>query len=97
VTAAAQDLPEAIEVDVSAIDELHGAIKVGDLPESATYKIIDPPDEVLAIVLPPKVEVEELEAAAEAEEAAGAAEPAETAEATSGAAETGTQNEAAST
>jgi large subunit ribosomal protein L25 len=74
VTAAAQDLPEAIEVDLSAITELHGAIHVGDLPESATYKIVDAPEEVLAIVLPPKVEVEEVEAAAEAEAAPEAAE-----------------------
>src|SRR5919199_6300871 len=79
VTARAADLPDAIEVDVSSIRELHGAIHVSDLPQSSTYKIIDPPDEVLAIVLPPKVEVEEIEEAAvpEAAEApAAAGEPA---------------------
>jgi large subunit ribosomal protein L25 len=73
VTARAQDLPEAIEIDVSVIEELHGAIHISDLPESPVYKIVDAPEEVLAIVLPPKVEVEEVEAAAEEEEAAAQA------------------------
>jgi large subunit ribosomal protein L25 len=73
VTARAADLPDVIEVDMSAIRELHGAIHVSDLPPSAAYRIVDPPEEVLAIVLPPKVEAEELEAAAE-EAAAEAAE-----------------------
>ena len=73
VTARAADLPDVVEVDVSTIRELHGAIHVSDLPLSAAYRIVDPPEEVLAIVLPPKVEVEELEAAAE-EAAAEAAE-----------------------
>jgi large subunit ribosomal protein L25 len=82
ITARAADLPDAIEVDVSAIRELHGAIHVSDLPESPSYRINDPPEEVLAIVLPPKVEVEEVEAVPEevaaAPEAAGApAAPAE--------------------
>jgi large subunit ribosomal protein L25 len=78
VAARAQDLPEAIEVDLSVIEELHGAIHISDLPKSPTYRIIDPPEEVLAIVLPPKVEVEEVEAAAEEEAAAeGAAEAGE--------------------
>src|SRR4051812_33448549 len=78
VTARAQDLPEAIEVDLSAITELHGSIKLGDLPESPTYKIVDPPEELLALVLPPKVEVEEVaEAAAEEEAAAEGAEAGE--------------------
>jgi len=67
VTARARDLPDAIEVDVSSITELHGAIHISDLPSSSTYTIIDPPEEVLAMVVPPKVEVEEVEAAAEAE------------------------------
>jgi len=66
VAARAQDLPEAIEVDLSVIDELHGSILIRDLPEVASYAIVDPPEEVLALVLPPKVEVEEVEAAEEA-------------------------------
>ena len=58
-----------VEVDVSVITELHGAIKVSDLRGSSTYQILEPLEEVLAIVLPPKREVEEVpeEEAAEAE------------------------------
>jgi large subunit ribosomal protein L25 len=70
VAARASDLPDAIEVDVSSITELHGAIHVSDLPQSGTYKIIDPPEEVLAMVQPPKREIEEEVAEAVAEEAA---------------------------
>jgi large subunit ribosomal protein L25 len=78
ISARAQDLPDAIEVDVSAITELHGAIHVGDLPPSPTYTILDPPEEVLAMVQPPKVEVEEVEVAAEEAAEAPAAETAPT-------------------
>ena len=60
VAARAADLPDAVEVDVSVITELHGAIKVSDLLESSTYQILEPVEEVLAIVLPPKREVEEV-------------------------------------
>ncbi len=73
VTARAADLPDVIEVDVSAITELHGSIHVSDLPPSPTYTILDPPEEVLAMVQPPKVEAEAVEAAPE-EAAEGAAE-----------------------
>jgi large subunit ribosomal protein L25 len=95
VTARAADLPDAIEVDVSSIVEIHGAIHISDLPESATYKIIDAPEEVLAMVEAPKVEVEELEAEAEAAaegagEGAPAAEAGGSAESGSGAAEEST-------
>ena len=81
VTARAADLPDVIEVDVSTIRELHGAIHVSDLPLSAAYRIVDPPEEVLAIVLPPKVEAEELEAAAEEAAAEAAEAPAASGEA----------------
>jgi large subunit ribosomal protein L25 len=60
VTARAVDLPESIEVDLGALVELDSAIHVSDLPESTTYKVIDPPEGVLAMVQPPKeVEVAE--------------------------------------
>jgi large subunit ribosomal protein L25 len=88
LAARARDLPESIEVDVSAITELHGAIHISDLPESATYKYLDPPEEVLAMVQPPKGEPEE--EAAEAEAAAeGAAEAEAAAESTGAAAAEG--------
>src|SRR5438128_2501472 len=73
LAARARDLPESIEVDVSAITELHGAIHISDLPASAIYKYLDPPEEVLAMVQPPKGE--EAEEEAEEAEAAEAAEP----------------------
>jgi large subunit ribosomal protein L25 len=73
VTARAADLPDVIEVDVSAITELNGAIHVSDLPPSPSYTVLDPPEEVLAMVQPPKVEAEAAEAAPE-EAAEGAAE-----------------------
>jgi len=78
VAARAADLPSAIEVDLSPLQELHSAIHVSDLPTASSYTILDPVEEVVAIVLPPKVEAEELEAAAAAEEAAEG-EPAEAA------------------
>jgi large subunit ribosomal protein L25 len=80
VTARAADLPDVVEVDVSAITELHGAIKVSDLASSSTFSVLDPADEVLAIVLPPKREVEEEVEEAVAAEAAAAEEQAEPAE-----------------
>jgi large subunit ribosomal protein L25 len=79
ITARAVDLPEAIEIDLSSIVEMHGAIHVSDLPESDTYKVLDPPEEVLAMVQPPRVaEVEPVEVGAEVPEAAAdATTPAE--------------------
>jgi large subunit ribosomal protein L25 len=85
LAARARDLPESIEVDVSTITELHGAIHISDLPRSAMYQYLDPPEEVLAMVQPPKGEPEE--EAAEAEAAAEGAEAEAPAEST-GAAET---------
>jgi large subunit ribosomal protein L25 len=68
VAARAADLPDVVEVDVSVITELHGAIHVSDLLASSSYQILEPVEEVLAIVLPPKREVVEVpEEAAEAE------------------------------
>jgi large subunit ribosomal protein L25 len=85
VTARAADLPDVVEVDVSSITELHGAIKVSDLPPSSTYQVVDSADEVLAIVLPPKREVEaEVEEAVVAEAEAGAEAAGPTAEAPEG-------------
>jgi len=80
VAARASDLPDIVEVDVSVLTELHAAIHVSDLLGSSTYQILEPAEEVLATVLPPKREVEELEAPEEA--AAEAPETAEAAEST---------------
>src|SRR5207302_4613941 len=56
LAARAVALPEAIEVDVSVITDLNGAILVSNLPQSAAYKFLDPSEEVLAMVQPPKGE-----------------------------------------
>jgi len=74
VTARARDLPESIEVDLSSLVELNDAIHLSDLSVAESIKLVDPPEEVLAIVLPPKVEVEEVEEAAEEEAAAAEGE-----------------------
>jgi hypothetical protein len=79
VTARAVDLPDVIEVDVSTITELNGSIHVSDLPHSDKYEITEAPEEVLAMVQPPRREVEEVEAVPE--EAEAAAEATEAAEA----------------
>ncbi|HEV7666620.1 MAG TPA: 50S ribosomal protein L25 [Chloroflexota bacterium] len=75
VTARASDLPDVIEVDLSTLAELGSAIHVKDLPESATYKVVDAPDDVLAMVEAPK-ETEAVEPGAEAPAAEAAETPA---------------------
>jgi large subunit ribosomal protein L25 len=73
VTARARDLPDYIEIDVSGLDQLNEGIHVRDLPVSDKYKVLDPPEEVLAMVQPSKVAAEEEAIEAEAAEAAEAA------------------------
>jgi hypothetical protein len=46
ITALAADLPDAIEVDVSSITEINGAIHVSDLPHC------EPPDQRAEDVAP---------------------------------------------
>jgi large subunit ribosomal protein L25 len=68
------DLPASIEVDISVITELEGAIHVGALTVPSTVTILTDPDLMVVKVASPRVE--EGEAAPEAEEAAAeAAEP----------------------
>jgi len=71
------DLPEAIDVDLSVLEELDSAIYVRDLQVPAGVSILADPDELIVRLLPPRVEVvEEVEEAeaAEAPEAAAEAE-----------------------
>jgi large subunit ribosomal protein L25 len=79
VEARAADLPDVIEVDVTPLQEIHASIKVSDLRDAPTYRVLDPLEEVLAVVLPPKIalelEAEAAEAAAEAEAAAAEEAP----------------------
>jgi large subunit ribosomal protein L25 len=76
VKALAKELPEAIEVDLSPLTELHAAIHVEDLKPPSGVELLDPAEEVIAVVLPPKVKEEiEAEAAAVSAEAEPAAAP----------------------
>lgn len=63
------DIPDSIELDVSELG-IHEAIHIRDVVERyPNVEFLDEPDVTLAIVLPPKVEVEPtLEEAEEAEE-----------------------------
>jgi large subunit ribosomal protein L25 len=73
ITARARDLPDYIEIDVSGLDQLNEGIHVRDLPLSDKWKVLDPPEEVLAMVQPSKVAAEEEAVEAAAAEAAEAA------------------------
>ncbi len=72
------DIPEHISVDVSHL-EMHKSIHVGDLVLER-IKVLTPPDTVVAMVVPPRVEVEAAPAVAEEgaeEEGAGEKEDSE--------------------
>jgi large subunit ribosomal protein L25 len=75
IEARAADLPDAIEVDVTPLQEIHASIKVSDLGDDPKYRVLDPPEEVLAVVLPPKIALELEAEAAEAEAAAAEEAP----------------------
>jgi large subunit ribosomal protein L25 len=78
------DLPARIDVDLSGLEELHQAVHVRDLPVPPGVTILTPDDTAVVTVLPPAIEVEEVEEAAAAEAApeapAAEAAPAEAAE-----------------
>jgi large subunit ribosomal protein L25 len=79
------DLPSHIEVDISSITELEGAIHVGALRVPGNVTILTDPEIMVVKVASPRVEEEEVPEAAEAAEepAADAADAAPTAEAES--------------
>ena len=58
------DLPEAIDVDVAAL-EIGDVLHVSDIEAPKGVTILDDPEEVLVSVQPPRVEVEEEEAVVE--------------------------------
>lgn len=72
------DLPPSIELDVSPLATLEDALHVRDLTLPAGVEVLTPEDELIARVLPPRVEEEAAEAAPEAATAEGA-QPAEAA------------------
>ena len=81
------DLPQVIEVDLSGLATLEDAVHVSDLQVPAGVEVLTPAEELVARVLPPRVEEEVVEEAAEA----AAEQPAEAA------AEESAEAEAAST
>jgi large subunit ribosomal protein L25 len=80
------EIPSAIEVDVSGLEEIDATIYVRELSVPGEVTVLTDPEQVVAKIAPPQVEkeVEEVEgevpegeeAAAEGEEAEEAAEPA---------------------
>jgi large subunit ribosomal protein L25 len=76
------DVPDAIEADISALEEIGTSLRVSDLVAPEGVTILTSPEESVVAVQQPQARVEEV-AAAEAEEAA-AAEAAEGAEAPEG-------------
>ena len=79
VRALPSDFPHEINVDVSSLVDLDTAILVRDLAVDGKVTVLNEPDELVAKVMPPRVEVEpepeisELEEGAEGEEGAEAA------------------------
>lgn len=69
VRALPADLPHEFTVDVSSLVDLEAAIHVSDLPVAANVTVLNDADELVAKVMPPRVEEEpEVEAELEGEE-----------------------------
>jgi large subunit ribosomal protein L25 len=72
------DLPTGIEADLSGLETVTDTLNVSDLKAPAGVTILNDPDQIIATVVPPAVQVEE---AAAAPEAPAAVSPVEAAEA----------------
>jgi large subunit ribosomal protein L25 len=68
-----KDLPEHIEVDITAL-ELGHSIHVRDIPTPAGVQILNPADQVVCTIAHKRLEAEEVAEEAEAEALEGAAE-----------------------
>ncbi|MFN8552728.1 MAG: 50S ribosomal protein L25 [Candidatus Obscuribacterales bacterium] len=68
------DIPDFLEVDLSMITEIEGAIHFSDLKVADTIKILNPADEIIAKVVAPRAVAEGGAPAAGAEAAPAAAE-----------------------
>ena len=75
------DLPHELEVDLSALAELHSAITVADIKLPKGVAVLDNPEEVVALIQEQRKEEEAPAAPAEGEAAAAGAEGAPAAEA----------------
>ena len=79
VEALPMDVPVSFEVDLSDLDDFEKAIYVRDISVEANVTVVTDPDEMIARVGPPRIEVEEVE-----EEEGEVEEGAEDAEAPTG-------------
>ena len=81
VRALPDHLPQSIEISIESLTSFDHVIHVRDLPIPADAHLLTDPDEVAVRILPPRVEVEEVAPAAEADEGEAAEAPAEAGEA----------------
>jgi large subunit ribosomal protein L25 len=77
VKALPSDLPHEVQVEVSSLVDLDAAIHVSDLTLDEKVTVLNDPDELVAKVMPPRVEIEEEPVVAEGEEVEEAEEGAE--------------------
>jgi large subunit ribosomal protein L25 len=89
VKALPDHLPQSIEYSIESLVDFDAVIRVSDLAIPSDVTLLTDPDEVIAKVLPPRIEVEPEPVAAEGEEAEG--ETAEGAEGETAAAEGGSE------
>ena len=66
------DVPVSFEVDLSDLDDFEKAIYVRDISVEANVTVVTDPDEMIARVGPPRIEVEKVEEEGEVEEGAEA-------------------------
>ena len=71
VRALPSDMPHEISVDLTPLVDLEAAIKVSDLPVAGNVTILNDLDEMVARVMPPRVEEEPEPVVAEGEELEG--------------------------
>ena len=65
------DMPQQISVDLTPLVDLEAAIHVSDLPVPSNVTVLNDPDEMVARVMPPRVEEEPEPVVAEGEELEG--------------------------
>jgi large subunit ribosomal protein L25 len=80
VKALPDHLPQSIEYDIESLVDFDSALYVRDLVVPSDVTLLTEVDEIIAKVQPPRVEVEEVPAAAEGEGEAGEVEEGEAAE-----------------
>jgi large subunit ribosomal protein L25 len=71
VKALPSDLPHELTVDLTPLVDLEAAIHVSDIPVAENVTVLSDPDEIVARVMPPRVEEEPEPVVAEGEELEG--------------------------